>query len=368
MATNTATGARRRVRAHARALGWSLAVILIGAMVAPLGGYVYVALSPQAQAQQEEPAWEQQNPRGETWRGAREGNTGYSSATGPYTTNSLIGNGGENWRNLRNGPVAGLTPWLMALSLLALALVYLIAGPHKLPPLSGRKVKRWAGWERAMHWFVAVTFIILAITGLSLLFGRAVLIPVLGYEGFSAWAQFSKWLHNFVGPFFTVGILLMLLTWARNNIPKAVDVEWFKKGGGIFTGKHVSAEKLNGGEKVWFWFVIIIGGGVVCTTGLILDFPNFGQSREAMQLANLIHAVLSILWIAIAFGHIYLGVIGAKGALEGMTTGYVSEEWAHDHHDLWLEDLRAKGETGGQESAPTAPAGGPAHGPAHPER
>ena len=362
MATNTATEARRRAKAHARALGWSLAVILIGAMVAPLGGYVYVALTPQAQAQ-EEPAWEE-NPRAGTWRGAREGNTGYTSASGAYTTNTLIGNGGENWRNLRNGPVASLTPWLMALSLLALALVYLIAGPHKLPPLSGRKVKRWAGWERAMHWFVAVTFIILAITGLSLLFGRAILIPVLGYEGFSAWATFSKWLHNVVGPFFTVGILLMLLTWARNNILKKVDIEWFKKGGGIFTGKHVSAEKLNGGEKVWFWFVVIIGGGLVCTTGLILDFPNFGQSREAMQLANLIHGVLAILWIAIAFGHIYLGVIGAKGALEGMTTGYVSEEWARDHHDLWLEQLQAAGETGGEEPERPSPAGGPAHGPA----
>ncbi len=367
MATNTATtaGARKR-SAHARALGWSLALILIGAMVAPLGGYVYVALAPQAQAQ-EEPAW-QENPRADTWRGAREGDAGYTAASGAYTTNTLIGNGGENWRNLRNGPVAGIMPWFMAASLLALGALFLFVGPHKLPPLSGRKVKRWAGWERAMHWFVAVTFIILAITGLSLMFGRAVLIPLLGHEGFAVWADLSKWLHNLIGPLFTVGIVLMLLTWARNNILKKVDAEWFKKGGGMFTGKHVSAEKLNGGEKVWFWFVIIIGGGLVCTTGLILDFPNFGQSREAMQLANLIHGVLAILWIAISFGHIYLGVIGAKGALEGMTTGYVSEEWAREHHDLWLEELRKTGTEGGAEPEPGSPAGGPAHGPAHPER
>lgn len=355
------TAGTRARRAHARALGWSLALIVIGAMVAPLGGYVYVAVAPEAVAD-EQPAWDD-NPRADTWGDAREGASGTTAASGPYTTNSLIANGGENWRNLRNGPVATFTPWLMALSLLALGLLYLTAGPHRIEgPLSGRKVKRWAGWERTMHWFVAVTFIILAITGLSLLFGRAVLIPVLGHEGFAAWAVAAKWLHNVVGPFFTVGILLMLLTWARNNLFNRTDVQWFRKGGGIFTGQHVSAGKLNGGEKAWYWFVVIIGGGFVCTTGLILDFPNFGQSRETMQLASLIHAVLAILWIAIAFGHIYLGVVGAKGALEGMTTGYVSEEWAREHHDLWLEEVRRSGEpVAGSES----PSGG--DGPATPD-
>ncbi|MDX1608511.1 MAG: formate dehydrogenase subunit gamma [Halofilum sp. (in: g-proteobacteria)] len=355
-------------RAHARVLGWSLAVILIGAMVAPLSGYLYVAVAPAAYAQQTADNWEQENPRADTWGSARRANEGYTSASGPYVVNELIINGGENWRNLRNGPVASIMPWFMAASLLVLGALYLIVGPHELKgPLSGRKVKRWAGWERAMHWFVAVTFIILAITGLSLLFGRAVLIPLLGYQGFSVWAEVSKWLHNVVGPFFTVGVLLMLLTWVRNNIFTKTDLEWFKKGGGIFTGKHVSAGKLNGGEKAWYWFVIIIGLGVVCTTGLILDFPNFGQSRETMQIANLLHAVLAILWIAISFGHIYLGVIGAKGALEGMTTGYVSEEWAREHHDEWLDEIRASGQ-GDAPEPDRSPAGGPAHGPAAPER
>jgi len=353
---STASNAERAraARIHRKIMRWSLVTILLGAMIAPLSGYVYVAV-----AQDEQPTWTGDNPRADTWKGAREGNAGYTSASGPYTTNVLIQNGGENWRNLRNGPVASIMPWVMALSLLVLGSVYAFFGPHRIEgPLSGRKVKRWNVGERTMHWFVAVTFIILAITGLSLLFGRAVLIPILGHAGFGIWADFSKWLHNVVGPFFTVGILLMIIFWARNNIPTGVDIEWFKKGGGIFTGKHVSAGKLNGGEKVWFWF-IVIGGGAVCITGLILDFPNFGQSREAMQLSNLIHGVLAIVWIAFSFGHIYLGVIGAEGALEGMTTGYVSEEWAREHHDIWLDEVRTQGD-----ERPQATAGGAAHGPA----
>lgn len=351
--SSTATADRGR-RAHRRAFGWSLAVILVGAMIAPLSGYVYVAHA------QDESAF--QNPRGETWGEIRRSGEGYTSASGPYVVDNLIDSRGENWRNLRNGPVAGLTPWLMALSLLAIGLFHIFIGRNRIDgPLSGRKIKRWEGWERALHWFTAGSFIIMAITGLSLLFGRAVLIPVLGPEGFSAWATVSITLHNWLGPLFTVGVLLIVVAWMRHNVPTRTDLEWFKKGGGMIGKGHASAGRMNGGEKVWYWF-IATAGVAVCVTGLILDFPNFQQSREVMQVSNLIHAVLSIAWIALAFGHAYIGTGGTEGALEGMTTGYVSEEWAKQHHDLWYEEVKARGDETPTREEP-AP-GGPAHGPA----
>ena len=357
MATAQANRGKRVRSAHRRAVAWSLVIIVVGAAVAPLGGYVYVA-----HAQEAQPTWQEQNPRGETWSGARRGNEGYTAASGPYTTNSLIQNGGENWRNLRNGPVAGLTPWLLAVALVAIGAFHILHGRSRLEgPLSGRKVLRWRGWERALHWFTAISFILMAITGLSLLFGRAVLIPLLGPAGFAAWAELSKLVHNFLGPLFTAGVLLMIIAWVRHNIPNRTDLEWFRKAGGMGS-QHASAGRMNGGEKVWFWF-IVIAGGAVCITGLILDFPNFGQSRETMQLSNLIHAVVGIAWVALALGHIYIGTAGTEGAFEGMATGYVSEEWAREHHDLWLEELRASGEPAGE--APRAsPAGGTAQGPA----
>ncbi len=322
----------RAQNAHRRAMIWSLVLILAGAMIAPLSGYVYVAYA------QDEAAWET-NPRAETWRDVREGEGGYTSASGPYVTNNLIQNGGENWRNLRNGPVAGIVPWFMAISLLLIGGFHAIHGRNRIDqPLSGKKLLRWRPWERVLHWFTAITFIILAITGLSLLFGRAVLIPLMGHAGFAVWADFSKLLHNFIGPVFTAGVLVMIIAWVRYNIPDKVDLDWFRKAGGM--GKqHASAGRMNGGEKAWFWF-IAIAGGAVCITGLVLDFPGFGQDRGAMQLANLIHAVVGIAWVALAFGHIYIGTAGTEGAFEGMATGYVSEEWAAEHHDLWLEELR----------------------------
>lgn len=361
MSTATASNHSRARRAHRRALGWSVAAILVGAMVAPLGGYIYVAQA------QDEPAWEQ-NPRGETWRGVRQGDGGYTSASGPFTTNTLIEGGGENWRNARNGPVAGLTPWLMAVALLAIGLFHVFVGRNRLEePRSGDRVQRWTGWERGLHWFTAVSFILMAITGVSLLFGRAVLIPVMGPEGFAAWAGLAKSAHNLLGPLFTVGVLLIVVTWMKHNIPNRTDIEWFKKGGGMF-GKHASAGRMNGGEKVWYWF-IATAGVVVCVTGLILDFPNFAQSRGVMQVSSLIHAVVSIGWIALAFGHVYIGTLGTEGALEGMTTGYVSEEWARQHHNLWLDEVKARAPAETPPSEDPAPGGGPAHGPAqrHPE-
>lgn len=369
--TTTSTQPNKRARrAHGRAILWSLVAILVGAMLAPLSGYVYVAMVDDAVAadvneEAQARSWQDTNPRAETWRDAREGTGGYTSASGPYVTNNFMQNGGENWRNLRNGPVAGIVPWIMALSLLAIGGFHAIHGPNRLEQRSGRKILRWQTWERVLHWFTAISFILLAITGLSLLFGRAVLIPLFGHAGFSVWADVSKVVHNFIGPVFTAAVLVMIIAWVRHNIPNKTDLEWFRKGGGM-GAEHASAGRMNGGEKLWFWF-IVIAGGAVCITGLILDFPGLGQDRGTVQVANLIHAVVGMFWIALAFGHIYIGTAGTEGAFEGMATGYVDEQWAKEHHDLWLEELKREGrierppEQSGTASAPGpgAPASGP---------
>jgi formate dehydrogenase subunit gamma len=324
---------------------WSLLIILVGAMVLPLSGYLYTALAQDgggvgtggASAGVE---WNEDNPRTETWEAVRRGVSGYTAVPG-QEAGVLIQNGGQNWRQLRNDGVASIMPWVMLASLVAIAAVFLLTGRHKLhEPRSGRVVLRWRLWERVLHWTVATLFIVLAITGLSILFGRAVLIPVLGTEGFAVWAGIAMNLHNYVGPVFTVCLAVMVLAWIWFNFPNRTDLQWFKAGGGFLKNRHAPAGKANGGEKVWFWIVFLLGGGLVCVSGLVLDFPNFGQSRETMQLANLIHGTAAILWIAIFFGHAYIGTLGTEGALEGMTTGYVSSEWARQHHDEWYEKVK----------------------------
>jgi formate dehydrogenase subunit gamma len=224
--------------------------------------------------------------------------------------------------------------------LILLALFHLIVGKAKLVNgRSGQEVPRWSVFERTLHWYVTVLFIVLGLTGLSLLYGRAVIIPLMGKEAFAAYASLARAAHNYLGPFFILGLAVMIIIWLKENIPSKGDWDWFKQGGGYLGKSHPHAGRVNGGEKLWFWALVGVGIGV-SVTGILLDFPNLGLVRSTMQLANLIHSGCGILLIAFALGHIYIGTLGNEGTLEGMVSGRVDAEWAKQHHDLWYEEVK----------------------------
>jgi formate dehydrogenase subunit gamma len=339
MATPDNTDRKARARRYKRMLLWSIAIILVGAMVLPLGSYVYTGIQ-SAHAQ----AVEDSNPRANFWRAVRGGNQGYTAVQG-QETDVLVQNGGQNWRQVRNGPVATIGGWGLFLVVLAIALFFGLKGPVPLDDgHSGRTVARWSTANRVLHWYTAILFIILAITGLSILFGRAVLIPLLGPQGFSAWADISKGLHNYLGPAFSIGVVLILVFWARHNLPEKGDWSWLSQGGGLLgKGKHPPAGHINAGEKIFTYGAMLTIGVAVVVTGFILDFPNYGQTRDTMQIASIIHAITALIWIALMLGHIYLGSVGVEGALEGMSTGRVDENFAKQHHSTWYEEARKEG-------------------------
>lgn len=353
---NTRTESRRKSR---RILAVS-AMVLVAAMLAPLTGYVYVAV---AQQQDESPAaWSETNPRSEVWREVRQGNEGYSAIRGPEA-NVLINNGGQTYRQVRNGPLSNYAPWVLAFMLLGVAGAFAISGGGQKveKPLTGKRVPRWSGFDRFIHWTMAILFIVLAITGLSLLFGRAVLIPLMGSEGFAAWAIAAKNIHNYSGPVFAAALIILIVSWIRYNIPAREDVDWFLKGGAF--GKHVPTGMLNAGEKVWFWFNAT-AGLAAAISGVIVVLPNIFEARETMQIALLVHASLAIFWIGGSLVHIYMGTLGARGALDAMTKGHVSSEWAEQHHDLWYAQVKSEGKEfvaddhGGSDSRGVAPGSG----------
>jgi formate dehydrogenase subunit gamma len=340
MMRTSATG--KRSGRH-RVLFWTLTLLTVGGLVLPLGGDIYGGLAGAAEAAQTQP---QTNPRANYWRAVREGRAGYSAIPG-HAADVLIQNGGENWRELRNGPVATIGPWVLAGTLALIAAFHLGVGPRRPEqPLSGDRMPRWSVGERIMHWYTAILFIVMAVTGLSLLFGRAVLIPVFGLNGFAAYAAVAKVLHNYLGPFFLAGVFLEVAVWMRFNLFGREDWHWLRRLGGMLGGGHAHAGRANGGEKVWFWLIAFVGLLGVGVTGAIMDFPNFEQARRTMQIANLLHSSLGILWTTIALGHIYLGTLGTPGALEGMVKGHVSKEWMRTHHDRWYEKLARAGQVG----------------------
>jgi formate dehydrogenase subunit gamma len=291
------------------------------------------------------------NPRANFWRAVRDSVQGTTTEKGPETT-TLIQNGGQNWRQLRNGPIAGIGASAIGVVFVLIVLFHLTIGKSKLEKRTGRKVLRWTLFERILHWYVAILFILLALTGLSILYGRAVLIPIFGNDGFAAYAQFAKYVHNYLALFFVLGLVIMLVIWFRDNILTKVDWEWLKGGGG-YLGKHIHAHKVNGGEKIWFW-ILFVAGIALMISGVVLLFPNLGFLRETMQSADIIHAISALILSAVVLGHIYLGTLGNEGSLEGMISGEVDEAWAKQHHDLWYKATGGKGA-----EADVTPAGKP---------
>ena len=274
------------------------------------------------------------NPRAEYWRAVRQGTEGYSAVPGSEA-GVLIQNGGENWRNARNGPLFFFGATMIIAVLVAIAIKHMVKGKDRLEGRTGRTVTRWSAFDRVIHWYVAISFIVLTITGLSLLFGRSVLIPLMGKEGFAAWAQLAKPVHDYLALPFAAGLILMFLLWIPKNLFKSYDFQWLKTLG----GKHAQAGFMNGGEKVFFW-LLFFGGIAITVSGFYLLFPNLGWVRESMQLAHIVHAASTLFLIAISLGHIYLGSVGVEGVLDGMVSGEVDEAFARSHHNLWYEEVK----------------------------
>ena len=242
------------------------------------------------------------------------------------------------------------------LGMLALLVVfYLVRGQVKLESgFSGRKIVRFNALERFVHWLTASCFVILAISGLNITFGKPLLLPLLGPSAFSTWSELTKYSHNFLSFPFTIGVVLIFLMWIGSNIPNGNDVEWFKRGGGIIGHDHPPAGHFNAGQKMIYW-IVVLGGGASAVTGYLLLFPFYGTEIAGMQLSQIIHSVVAMLFIAAMLGHIYIGTIGMEGAFEAMGEGTVDVNWAKEHHRLWLEDEQARGtSTAAERSAAAA--------------
>lgn len=253
----------------------------------------------------------------------------------------LIQSRGETWRELRP-MIASAGGFLLAGSIGAIALFFLWRGPIKVSGNpTGRLIERFALADRWSHWVMGISFVVLAVTGLALSYGKYVVLPVTGYTTFSWLAVGSKNIHNFVGPIFMLSLPFFIARFLRDNLPKRCDLDWLAKFGGMFSGQHVPSGRFNAGEKTLFWGLVCGFSVVQCASGLVLDFPDLGQGRSIMQDANIIHFVVALLAIAASLFHIYLGTIGVQGAYAAMRDGTVDESWARAHHELWFEDVRA---------------------------
>ena len=257
---------------------------------------------------------------------------------------SRVTNAGEAWRQVRNHWIIPYGGALVVVMLLAIALFYFARGPlggHAT--YTGRRIERFTYFERAAHWSNAIAFSVLAISGLVMAFGKFLLLPLIGGTLFGWLTYALKTAHNFAGPLFAVSLVIVFVTFVRDNIPDRFDWIWLKRGGGLFGGAEPPSRRFNAGEKVVFWGGVFALGIVVVASGLVLDkvVPGLAYLRGDMQIAHMVHGVATLLMITMFLGHIYIGTIGMKGAYSAMKSGYVDESWAQEHHTVWYDDIKA---------------------------
>jgi formate dehydrogenase subunit gamma len=249
---------------------------------------------------------------------------------------------GRDWRQFRTSTLLWIGGVAILGMIVLLAIFYLYRGRIPMEEgRSGRLVLRFTAFERFVHWITAASFVVLAITGLNVTFGRPIFVGSGGSEAFSTWSQWAKYAHNYISFAFTAGVLLMFLMWIGQNFPTAADVEWLKRGGGMFTkkhGGHPPAWKFNAGQKILYW-VVVISGIAMIVTGYMLMFPFYGGlTVGGMELAQIFHAIVGVLFVALIIGHIYIGTLGMEGAFESMSEGTVDYNWAKEHHPLWVNE------------------------------
>jgi len=249
---------------------------------------------------------------------------------------------GREWREFRNVALRWIGGVAMLGMLAVLVIFYLARGMVRLESgRSGRTIVRFNTYERVVHWMTATCFVILAISGLNITFGRPLLLPLIGFDAFSEWSQWAKFAHNYLSFPFTIGVVLIFLMWIGGNIPNKLDLVWIKRGGGLIGHDHPPARRFNAGQKGIYW-IVVIGGGLVAVTGYQLMFPFYVSGIEGMQIAQIVHSVVAVLFIAAMLAHIYIGTIGMEGAFEAMGSGEVDVNWAREHHSLWLDQELAR--------------------------
>ena len=221
------------------------------------------------------------------------------------------------------------------LSLLVLLVIHYVRyGPRRAgpDPHPERRVRRNGKWEVLVHAVTALSFVVLALTGLG---------GALREGELEGWVL---WLHVLAAPVFAVSLTAMALTWAERCRFARYDAVWLRQGGGYFQGRgDLLAGRYDAGQKLFFW-AALTAGFVTLTCATVTTVPWFGQAGQEVLLE--VHAYAGLALTLAVILHLYVTLLAKPGSWRGMVTGYVSVNWADHYHRWWCEDLEIESEHG----------------------
>lgn len=198
-------------------------------------------------------------------------------------------------------------------------------------------VTRYSSRDRANHWVTAISFILLAASGLALFHPSFFFLSNL--LGGGTW---SRILHPFIGVVMVVSFFIFATQlWSQNKIT-AADREWQKHLGDILCNKATQLPeigKYNIGQKYLFW-ILVITVALLLVSGVVMWQPWFTPIFPigVVRLASLVHAIAGFIAILVTIVHIY-SAYWVKGTVRGMTRGTVTAAWAKHHHPGWYKDI-----------------------------
>ena len=202
-------------------------------------------------------------------------------------------------------------------------------------------VLRYGPLQRLNHWLVAILFVLLAISGLSMWFPSLFWLSWLfnGGEG-------ARWIHPYLGCALMLSFFVLAIQFLINNIPNEDDVRWMRSIRTVMSNRHDNLPELgkyNAGQKIVYWGQVVMIP-VMFITGLMTWQVYFGHwlSIEGQRWALLLHSLAASIAIALIITHIY-AAFWIVGTGRAMIRGTVTGGWAYTHHRRWLRDTLEKG-------------------------
>ena len=202
------------------------------------------------------------------------------------------------------------------------------------------RIRRYCASERVNHWISAMTFILLAFSGLALFHPAAFWLTQ--FFGGPVWTRI---LHPFLGVFLFFSFMALAYRLWSFNLLTRDDIAWLLRLRDVLNNHEEGLPKVgryNAGQKLLFW-TMVSTIGLLLLSGIVIWRPWFAGffPIELIRLSVLIHAICAALIVIGIIVHIY-AAIWIRGTLGAMIEGTVSLNWARKHHPLWFNQLNRK--------------------------